>query len=262
MLCAGALPEASVRIAPRTPRFHPFMLVFPEWHGYRPAAAMVYDGNIFSSNRKNMMRNSYGLPPRKAGLCRAIGAVFLLAAAITTIVIAVAGISPGASPICGGDEPCAWRAQPIQLLDQDVQFAVLATTDARRNFEAYVARADVRLGLAAVEAINLGPFAFLLLGVGLALRRLGANEPDALPRALRWLRLSAIAAILWALTSPIYDSLLATILSPGTPAGEKVELYIYLDKIGGGLLLAFAAYAAIWAIEAGLEARRDLDSFV
>lgn len=209
------------------------------------------------------MENSYWLPRRKAVLCRAMGATFLVAALVMGIVIAVAGISPGASPVCGGDAPCAWRARPTQLLDQDVRVAVLATPAALRTFEAYVARPDVRLRLAAVEALNLGPFALLLAGVGLALRRLGGNGgPDALPRALRWLRVSAIAALVWALTSPVYDSLLATILSPGTPNGEKIELYIYLDKIGGGLLLALAAYATIWAIEAGFEARRDLDSFV
>ncbi|MET0247699.1 MAG: hypothetical protein ABW182_13195 [Sphingomonas sp.] len=209
-----------------------------------------------------MMQDSYGLPPRKAKLCRMIGATFLLAALVIAIVIAVAGLSPGASPVCGGDAPCAWRAQPVQLLDQDVRTAVLATPAALHRFEAYVARPDVRVRLAAIEAINLGPFALLLIGVGLAMRRLGGAGPESLSRALRWLRLSAIAAIVWALTSPVYESLLATILSPGTPNGEKLELYIYLDRIGGGLLLALAAYAAIWAIEAGLQARRDLDGFV
>ena len=36
----------------------------------------------------------------------------------------------------------------------------------------------------------------------------------------------------------------------------------YLADIATGLLLAIAAYCAIWAIEAGLRAQRDLDDFV
>jgi hypothetical protein len=208
------------------------------------------------------MENSYGLSPRKARLCRAVGAVFLVAAIVMLGVVAVAGLSPGASPICGTGEGCVWRARPVTLLDQDVRIAVLATPATLRAFEAYVARPEVRLGLAAAEAINLGPFAFLLLGVGLALRRLGGSGADTLAQALRWLRLACIAAIVWALTSPVHESLLGTLLSPGTPTGPKLEVYIYLDEIGGGLLLALAAYAAIWAVEAGFEARRDLDSFI
>ncbi|NLS25523.1 hypothetical protein S2M10_04900 [Sphingomonas sp. S2M10] len=209
-----------------------------------------------------MMQNSDWLPHRKARLCRAVGAIFVLAAMVMAIVIAVAGLSPGASPVCDIEAGCVWRNQPSILLDQDVRGIVLASPAGLKTFEAYVARPDVRLGLAAVEMINLGPFAFVMLGVGLALRRLGGRGSVALPKALRWLRLSSIAAILWALMSPLYDCLLATLLSPGTPNGATVEWFIYLDKIGAGLLLALAAYTAIWAVEAGLEARRDLDGFI
>lgn len=208
------------------------------------------------------MQDSYWLPPHKARLCRAVGAIFVLAAAILGIVIVVAGVSPGASPVCDLETGCAWRNQPSILLDQDVRTSVIASPARLNTYEAYVTRPEVRLGLAAVETINLGPFAFVLLGVGLGLRRLGGNGTAALPKALRWLRLSSIGAIVGALMGPLYDCLLATLLSPGTPNGAKVEWYIYLDKIGAGLLLALAAYTAVWAVEAGLEARRDLDSFV
>lgn len=209
-----------------------------------------------------MMQDSYWLPPRKARLCRAVGAIFVLAAVVMGIVIAVAGVSPGASPVCDFETGCMWRNQPAILLDQDLRGSVLASPARLRTFEAYVARPEVRLGLAAVETINLGPFAFVILGVGLALRRLGGSGSAALAKALRWLRLSSISAMIWALASPLYDCLLATLLSPGTPNGATVEWFIYLDKIGAGLLLALAAYTAIWAVEAGLEARRDLDRFV
>ncbi|WP_297513045.1 hypothetical protein [uncultured Caulobacter sp.] len=190
-----------------------------------------------------------------------MGAVFLLAALAVTIVIVVAGTSPGASPICGVDG-CEWRNRPVDLLDDDIASQVIATPEHRRAFEAFVRRPDVRFELAAVEVFNRGPLALLLLGVGVALRRLAGDAPNALGQALRWLRLASLAAIAWALTSPIHESLRATVLSGGTPTGPKLELWIYLDRIGGGLLLGLAAYAAVWAIEAGLAARRDLDNFI
>jgi hypothetical protein len=209
-----------------------------------------------------MMKDSYWLPPRKAWVCRALGAVFLFSAAVMVVVVVFAGLTPGASPYCEVGGRCVWKAQPTLLLSEEVRLEVGATPKAQRAFDAYVARPDVRLGLAGIQAINLAPFAFLLLGVGLALRRLGGSSADTLARALKWLRLASLAAGAWALTNPIYESLVDTLLSAGTPSGPQTQIWINLANIAGGLLLACAAYATIWALEAGLAARRDLDRFV
>lgn len=95
------------------------------------------------------MRDSYWLPPRKARLCRGIGAIFLIAAVIVALAIANAGISPGASPSCGGGQPCAWKEVPAELLDQEVRIAVLATPARRDAFAAYAAIWAVEAGLEA-----------------------------------------------------------------------------------------------------------------
>lgn len=49
-----------------------------------------------------MMTDGYWLPPRKAWLCRLAGLVFLIGAAVMLPVIVFAGLTPGASPGCGG----------------------------------------------------------------------------------------------------------------------------------------------------------------
>jgi hypothetical protein len=119
----------------------------------------------------------------------------------------------------------------------------------------------VRLGVAGVTLLDLGPFALMLMGVGLALRRLsGAGDP--LARALPWLRLASLAAIVWALARPLSDSLREMLLAPGTPSGPHWQITADLGEVGIALLLAIAAHAAIWALEAGIRAQRDLEDFV
>lgn len=202
------------------------------------------------------------LPPRKAMLCRYIGVIFLLAALVMPFVILTAGVTPGANPYCGGGHGCAWKAQPSLLLEEDVRLEVATTAATQQRFEAYAARRDVRIGLAMVDAIDSLPFGLMMLSVGLALRRLGGPAHDALPQALRWLRRASAAAILWSLAQPVYETLLTMLLSPGTPAGPTITTILYLGTIARGLLLALAAYATIWALEATLRAQRDLAEFV
>ena len=123
------------------------------------------------------MPSGYFLPPRKAFLCRLAGVVFLLSAAVMPIVIAVAGLTPGAWPICGGGYGCAWNANATTLLPEESRAEIEGSPVALTRYEAYVARTDVRIGLAAIEAIDLLPFMALLGTVGIALRRLGGAAP-------------------------------------------------------------------------------------
>lgn len=177
------------------------------------------------------------------------------------VVIVFAGLTPGASPYCG-DGGCSWNPQPLTLLDTDVRLGVEASPTTMRAFYAHVRQPGVRLALAAADAINSVPFGFLLLCVGLALRRFGTQDGDALARGLPWLRRASLAAIVWTIVTPLYDSVVQTVLSPGTPSGAAVQVLVYLNSIASGLLLAAASYAAIWALEAGLRTQRDLENFV
>ncbi len=208
-----------------------------------------------------MMKSTYWLPPRKAVVCRIAGNLFVLSAAVMLLVIAFAGLTPGASPYCG-TRGCLWNPKPTALLERDVRMAVEETPATKRVFDAYISRPIVRLGLAAADAVDSVPFGILLLCIGVALRRLGAQDGDALAQALPWLRRASLAAIVWTVVSPLYESTVETLLSPGTPSGPTVQISIYLADIAGGLLLAIAAYAAIWALEAGLRTQRDLEDFI
>lgn len=222
---------------------------------------MAYDGKKFLSNRKKMVKDEYSLPPRKSLICRWTGTIFLLCAAALGIGTLLSGIFPGPKSHCG-ESGCTWSLRPSMLLEEEVMRAVQASPTAERRFDAYAARPLVRAGIAGVTALDDGPFALILLCVGLALRRLGGKEGQPLAAALPWLRRAALMAVIWAIGRPVSDSLMVMLLSPGTPEGGQWAITIDLLDIGSALMLGIAAFATVWAIEAGLKAQRDLDRFV
>ena len=190
-----------------------------------------------------------------------MGSLFLLAALVMLPVIAFAGLTPGAAPYCGTDG-CFWDSAPATLLSQEVRLQVEASAKARSSFSAYVALPGVRLGLAAIEAIISLPFGLLLACVGLALRRLGAPGEDAMVEALQWLKRGSAAAVIWALASPVYETLVESFLSPGTPTGPTLQIVVNLAYITTSLLLALAAYAVTGAMETAIRNQNELDGFV
>lgn len=207
------------------------------------------------------MSDGYSLTPRKARICRLGGGFFLFAAALTAITIPLGAAWPELTALCRTGY-CEISEGPLESLPLSVQRQVRASPAATAAFDAYTARPLVRLGMLAAIAASSAPFALLLFGVGLALRRLGGSGQDALGAALPWLRRASIFAIVWAVAGPLAPSLIGMLYYPGTPAGAHWYFVLNLQGWGTGLLLALAAYAAVWALEAGLSAQRELDDFV
>ena len=208
-----------------------------------------------------MTKDSYSLPSGKARICRVAGAIFLLCAVAMWLGIALTGILAGA-PVRCVDTGCVVSVQPGELLDADVVAKVQSSPAAQQTYATYVHRPLVRLGIVGIMLIETGPFAMLLVGVGMALRSLGGGGREALARALKWLRRASQAALAWAVARPISDSLMDSLLSAGTPDGAQWQISIDSANIGTALMLGIAAFATVWALEAGLKAQRDLADFV
>lgn len=189
--------------------------------------------------------------------------MFLMLAGLTAIGSSMWLIGP--APIIYIDENgFRWKSEPLTLLDEEDRAIVAVSSANERRFTAYVADLHVRLMLAAIKSLSSLPFVCLVLGVGLALRRLGGRKDDPLAYALPWLRRASVAAILWALSMPLVDSLTATVLAHGLP-NDDFGFYFAIEDwtdVCGALMLAVAAYSTIWALETGLRAQRDLDDFV
>ena len=198
---------------------------------------------------------------RKARRCRLAGVLFLAIAALAAATIPLAGLWPAPRIHCG-EQGCSRTSAPAELFDTEDAARLSRSPADLRRLDAYVARGPVRLALAGIELIDVGPFAILMAAVGLALRRLGGPPTDAFARALPWLRRATIAAILWAIAQPLSDALRQMLLYRGTSWGPHWILPLDVNAIVPPLLLAIAAYATVGALESGLQAQRDLDEFV
>jgi len=194
-------------------------------------------------------------------ICRWAGAIFLFSASVLGISIMLSGVFPGPKVHCG-DSGCTWSLRPSLLLDEDTMKTVQASPTTEQIFDAHVAHPWVRTGIIGVTALDKGPFALMLFSIGLALRRLGGKRREPLAEALPWLRRASLAAMIWAIGRPLSDSLMVSLLSPATPEGRQWAITVDLLDIGTALMLAVAAYATVWALEAGLKAQRDLERFV
>ncbi len=208
------------------------------------------------------MSEKYSLPSGKARVCRSVGVAFLIAAALWAMIAATGAIFPGWSLSCSDEQGCRQTAELSRLLPESEQALLSNNPEAEARFATYVARPPVRAGLAAIILVDEGLLIFLFVAVGLTLRRLGGRGEHVLGRALPWLKRAAFAAVLWAVAQPLTDSLRTMLLYPGAPSGATWFIGIDLTIAGPAFLLAIAAYAIAWALEAGIRAERDLADFV
>lgn len=207
------------------------------------------------------MSDGYSLSPRRARFCRLVGALFLFVAALTVADIGFRMIWSGVEIDCSQGN-CVSEFRPETLLPEGEQPSLAQDPAARAAFREYVDRPFVRAGLAAIALVGNLPWFVLLLCIGLALRRLAGRRGDDLGRALPWLRRASLAALAMVLAVPIGESLTVMLLYPGLPTGP--HWYVQVDMLAGAksLLLAFAAFAVTWAVEAGHRAERDVADFV
>jgi hypothetical protein len=208
-----------------------------------------------------MMFDAYSLSLRRARIAR-IAALFLLVGLASIIGIIGLATHPSGLAVHCGPRGCVDRTSLIELAPEDARPALEASRPAQAMFARHVDRLSVRLGLGAVLMIQGLPFAALMLAVGFALRRLAARKGDDLASAMPWLRRAAIAALLMAVAIPVGDSLEAMILFPGTPSGPMWYVEVDFRRLLFDLLLAFAAFAVVWVLDAGSRAERDVAAFV
>lgn len=188
--------------------------------------------------------------------------LFLCIAAVLGVLTIIAAAAPGPYWNCGSEQGCRGGADAANLLPDETLTKLNRDPTARRRFDAWVATPGIRIGLAAVVLLQSGPMPVLLFAVGMALRRLGQKRRNALADALPWLRRASRAAIVLAIAhiiAPIFQSL---VLANGFAQPEVLTAPIMVEMTLLLLMLAFAAYATIWALEAGIRAERELADFV
>lgn len=208
------------------------------------------------------MFDAYSLSLRRARIARFAAALFLLVGLASIIGTIGVAVYPGGLAVHCGPSGCVDRTSLIELAPEEARPALAASRPAQSMFAQHIDRLPVRLGLGAVQLIYGLPFAAIMAAVGFALRRLAARKGDDLASALPWLRRAAIAALFMAVATPMADSLEAMILFPGTPFGPMWYVEVDFRRLLFDLLLAFAAFAVVWVLDAGSRAERDVAAFV
>jgi len=206
--------------------------------------------------------DGYSLPPKKARTSRRVGILFLMIAAFFGVMTIIAAAAPGPYLNCNSEQRCTGEADAANLLPEETLLRLKSDAEARGRFDQWVAKPGVRIGLAAIALLELGPMAVLFLAVGMALRRLGQKRHHALADALPWLRRASRAAVTLAVARILCPVLQAGLLYKGVGGSQVLSNPIQMDSALLLLLLAFAAYATIWALEAGIRAERELADFV
>lgn len=207
------------------------------------------------------MPDSYSLPPRKARICRVAGRTVLIATLLWAMAMIAQAALPGWTISCEGERSCVQTSDVTILLPERARSSMRHEPDALGEVAAYAGRPMIRLGLALLVLMREGPMVFLLLAIGVTLSRLGRLGHQVLAGALPWLRRGALAGLLWAIAQPLADAGRAILLFPVMPsAGRSIPLDLTIA--GPALLLAVAAYAVAWALDAGVQAERDLATFV
>lgn len=208
------------------------------------------------------MVGGFSLPATKARTSQRVGLVFLLLAAILGMATVAGSLVPGASAQCDLPQPCRGTSDPTVLLSAEERAALARDPAALGHYVAWVARPDVRVGLAGLTLLEQGPVVFLFVAIGSALRRLGERREHVLARALPWLRSASRAAIVLALVRLFEGGLRSALLYPGLDHPDTLRFPLDLNGMTLPLLLAFGFYTTVWALEAGIRAERDLADFV
>lgn len=215
------------------------------------------DGSV---KQKEYFVEQVFLSSHHARVTRYAAFLFMLIACLSAAGTIADMMQPGLSVRCGL-AGCADLTSLFDLAPEDARPALAASPSAQESFTRYVRMPIVRAGLAAVQLVNDLPFAALMIAVGFALR-LAAHAGDHLANALPWLRRASIAALMMAVATPVASSLRAMILLSGTPSGPMWYFEIDIVQFVFDIMLALAAFAVAWALDAGSRAKRDLAEFV
>ena len=194
---------------------------------------------------------------RTCSVLAALLALVALRQLVDPVLIAIDPVLGTAELNCS---PCRYETDPIRLLDPTIRDEAWRTpgVEARILERLEVARVRRLLLLAATMAAL--PLCLLFIFLALALRSFAKSGFRS--GAERWLRLTAGAALLWAVTGPLSRGFGALALDAVFTGIDRFTVSVDLYHLARGVLIAGAALAVIWVLREGAEHQDDLDRYV
>jgi hypothetical protein len=156
--------------------------------------------------------------------------------------------------------PCSYETDPVRLLDVPLQKRAWQTEGAEERILERLKEPRVYWLVFASEAVRAIPLFLLFVGLAAGIRSFAAAGFS--PAVMKWLRLSAFSALLWALAGPVARSMKASAFDVVLTGVEKFRLPVDFYSLIQGILIAGAALVALWAIEEALMIQSSAEDYV
>jgi hypothetical protein len=156
--------------------------------------------------------------------------------------------------------PCAYEIDPVRLLDRPLQKQAWQTEGIEQRIAQRLQEPHVPWLVFGSEAVRSIPLFLLFLGLAVGIRSFAAAGFSR--TSMKWLRLSAVAAIVWAAAGPVSRSMRASAFDVVITGAEKFRFPVDFYGLTQGILIAGAALVALWAIEEAVTIQSSEEEYV
>lgn len=156
--------------------------------------------------------------------------------------------------------PCAYEIDPVRLMDGPVRKQGWQIDGVEQRILDRLEEPLVPWLVFGAEAVRSVPLFFLFLGLAVGVRSFAAAGFSH--SAMRWFRVSAVAAIFWTVAGPISRSMRASAFDVVITGVEGFRLPIDFYDLVQGILIAGAALVAIWAVEEAMAIQSSAEEIV
>lgn len=193
-------------------------------------------------------------------VCNALAA-FLLVVALRQLVDPVL---TAFDPVLGTAElncsPCRYETDPIRLMDPTVRDEAWGTPGMEARILERLESTRVRRLLLVAATTAAVPLCLTFLFLAFAMRSFAKSGFRS--GAERWLKLTAGAALLWAVAGPLSRGFGTLALDAVLTGVDRFRVALDMYHVARGLMIAGAALTVIWILREGAEHEDDLDRYV
>ncbi len=207
--------------------------------------------------------DSYFMSRNRARAVRAFAVMCFLLAGFGVGTLPTTMVSPKwLSFYIDCEDGCRLKPAPLDQLSPEVRHIVASVPRAQERMVAAMAEPHWRWRLFGIKMLDALPFVFLFFSVGMALWRFSDRQEHRDWNGIAWLQRAAGAGVVLALSAPLAQVLCDAVFLAAVTDTGAFSYTIELTEVANHLLFAGAAWAAIWALAAGLRARGDLAEIV
>jgi hypothetical protein len=209
------------------------------------------------------MSGRYFMSRGRARVVRCFAALCFLLAGLGAMTIPAMWVAPQWLTFnIDCDDGCRPKPQPLDQLSAEVRHAVANAPKGEERMTAAMTEPFWWWRLFGIQMLDALPFAILFFSVGMALWRFSSREERRDWSGIRWLQWATVAGVAMAVAEPAAQVLRDAVYVRAVTDIETFSYSIEFTETINNLLFACAAWAAIWALAAGLRARGDLAEIV